>query len=213
MSPRDMFPSGICFSTAHVFPRNMCSHGFSWHMFFPGTCFPSAHIFHGTCFPVTLVDTYETNTKKRHVFLRHLLVAHVFLRHMFSHDTCFPPHVFPLMRQTLKRNTVPQYRSWHICSHGICFPTAHVFPRHMCSHGLSWHMFSLGTRFNVTYFPVAHVFHRHMFSLGICFPTAHVFPSHMCSRGFLWHMHSLGTRFTTGHIFPRHMFSRYTCYL
>ena len=45
----------------------------------------------------------------------------------------------------------------HMFSHGTCFPEAHVFPR----------------------FPVAHAFSRHTFHHGAYFPTAHVFPLHL----------------------------------
>jgi hypothetical protein len=89
---------------------------------------------------------------------------------------------------------------------GTCFPTAHVFSRHMCSHGLPWHMFSPGTRFNVTYFPVAHVL------TGTCFPLAYVFPRHMFSRGTCVPAVSRGTCIPSAHVSPRHILSQGTCF-
>ena len=91
-----------------------------------------------------------------------------------------------------------------MCSHGICFLLAPVFPRHICSHGSPWHML-LPAHVSPAYFPVAHVIFRHMFSPGTCFPVAPVFPSHMCSYGCPWHM------LFPAHVSPRHISSHGTC--
>jgi hypothetical protein len=196
-----LFSRGTCVPTVY---RGTCfsRHTFHLGIFSRGTWIPPAHVFpwhmfsHGTCFP------------EAHVFPR-LPVAHVFPRHTFHHGTYFPTvHVFPLyplilLKQTPKKgNPVSQYRSWHMFSHGtfpwhmsshrhmfslgICLPTAHVFPRHMCSHGLPWHML---------FYP-AHVSPRHIFSQGTWFPVTlvdtyetntkkkHVFPRN-CQRNIL----------------------------
>jgi hypothetical protein len=90
-----------------------------------------------------------------------------------------------------------------VLSPGTCFPEVYVFPRFTVAH------VSPGTRFTLAYFPVAHVFHRHMFSPGICFPIhgtcfpeAHVFPRLPVAHVFPRHTFHHGTYFPTVHVFP-----------
>ena len=150
----------------HVFQRHMFSplaYVFPRHMFSRGTCVPTDS--RGTCF---------------------------FLRHTFFHGTYFPmAHVFPLhllilMKPTLERTTVLQYRSWYLFSH------VNVFPRHMCFLIFPWYRFFHGTCFSPgTYSPSAHVFSLHLLMLmkqtATCFLTAfscNTCVRHMPSHGF-----------------------------